>query len=76
LKKLTAVSFEQITRVLQLTDQLGISRELVEIPLSPSSPGTVQKLANGKLEIVVDSEVPFDEWLSLLEGKIKAVLQS
>lgn len=71
-----AVSFEQITRVLQITDQMEISRELVEIPLSPASPGTVQKLANGKLEIVVDSEVPFDEWLSALKGKIKTVLQS
>ena len=69
-----AVSFQQITKVLELTDQLDISREWVEIPLSPATPGTVKKLANGKLEIVVDAEVPFDEWLSSLEGKIKTVM--
>ena len=69
-----AVSFQQITKVLELTDQLEISREWVEIPLSPATPGTVKKLANGKLEIVVDAEVPFDEWLSSLEGKIKTVM--
>lgn len=74
--KQTAVSFEQITRVLELTDRLEISREWVEIPLSPANPGTVKRLDNGKLEIVVDSEVPFDEWLNSLENKIKAVLQS
>jgi hypothetical protein len=74
--KLSAVSFEQITRVLELTDQLEISREWVEIPLSSANPGTVKKLPNGKLEIVVDSEVPFDEWLKSLEDKIKAVLKS
>jgi len=74
--KLSVVSFEQITRVLELTDQLEISREWVEIPLSPANPGTVKKLLNGKLEIVVDSEVPFDEWLKSLEDKIKAVLKS
>jgi len=36
----------------------------------------VKKLLNGKLEIVVDSEVPFDDWLKSLEDKIKAVLKS
>ena len=71
---LQAVSFQQITKVLELTDQLEISREWVEIPLSPATPGTVKKLANGKLEIVVDAEVPFEEWLSSLEGKIKTVM--
>ncbi len=76
MNKLSVVSFEQITRVLELTDQLEISREWVEIPLSPANPGTVKKLLNGKLEIVVDSEVPFDEWLKSLEDKIKAVLKS
>ena len=74
--RLRAVSFEQITRVLELTDQLEISREWVEIPLSPANPGRVKKLPNGKLEIVVDSEVPFDQWLNSLEDRIKAVLQS
>ncbi len=74
--KLTAVSFQQITRVLELTDRLEISREWVEIPLSPANPGSVKKLANGKLEIVVDSEVPFNEWLNSLEEKIKTALHS
>jgi len=72
--KLQAVSFQQISRVLELTDQLEISREWVEIPLSPANPGTVKKLPNGKLEIVVDSEVPFEDWLKSLEDKIKAVI--
>ena len=76
MSKLTAVSFEQITRVLELTDQLEISREWVEIPLSPANPGTVKKMPNGKLEIVVDSEMPFEEWLSSLKDKIKMVMES
>lgn len=76
MSKLTAVSFEQITRVLELTDQLEISREWVEIPLSPANPGTVKKMPNGKLEIVVDSEVPFEEWLSSLKEKVKMVMGS
>lgn len=70
---LSVVSFQQITAVLELTDRLGLSREWVEIPLSPASPGSVRKLPNGKLEIVVDADRPFDEWLGGLEENIRKV---
>ncbi|MBM4122748.1 MAG: hypothetical protein FJ249_09180 [Nitrospira sp.] len=68
---LQMVSFKQINQILELTDRLGLSREWVEIPLSPASPGLVRKLTNGKLEIVVDADLPFDQWLASLEGQIK-----
>lgn len=68
------VSFQQISQILELTDQLGLSREAVEIPLSPANPGHVQKLPNGKIEIVVDANLPFEEWLGALEGKLQQVL--
>ncbi|MGH2360874.1 MAG: hypothetical protein ACRDGM_10095 [bacterium] len=67
---LQAVSFKQINAILELTDRLGLSREWVEIPLSPASPGVVRKLSNGKIEIVVDADAPFDQWLTGLETKI------
>ncbi len=70
---LTAVSFQQISRILDLTDTLGINREWVEIPLSPESPGIVRKLPNGKLEIIVDADQPFDVWLGSLEQQIRRV---
>ena len=72
--KMQAVSFQQISQILELTDQLNISREWVEIPLSPESPGIVKKLANGKLEVVVDADIPFDEWFPSLEKKIQTVM--
>lgn len=71
---LSMVSFKQITAILELTDRLGLSREWVEIPLSPASPGTVRKLPNGKLEIVVDADAAFEEWFPTLEPRIKDVL--
>ena len=70
---LDAVSFQQISRILDVTDALGLDREWVEIPLSPENPGIVRKLPNGKLEIVVDSEQPFDQWLGSLEQHIRRV---
>ena len=68
---LSVVTFKHISEILTLTDRLGLNREWVEIPLSPESPGRVTKLPNGKLEIVVDSQEPFDQWLASLEGRIK-----
>jgi len=69
-----AVSFQQISQILELTDQLDISREAVEIPLSPERPGVVRRQANGKFEIVVDADVPFAEWLATVPKKIQALL--
>lgn len=67
---LDTVSFQHITRILEVTDELDISREAVEIPLSPASPGVVRRLPNGKLEIVVDADLPFDDWIQTLPEKI------
>lgn len=69
-----AVSFQQISQILELTDELEISREAVEIPLSPESPGVVHRLANGKIEIVVDAGVPFEEWLLTVTSKVQALM--
>lgn len=70
---LQVVSFQQISRILEVTDALGLNREWVEIPLSPEIPGVVRRLHNGKLEIIVDAEQPFDQWLSTLPHHIQQV---
>ena len=73
---LDAVSFQQISRILDVTDALGVDREWVEIPLSPEHPGIVRKLPNGKLEIIVDAGQPFDDWLGTLEQHSRRVQAS
>jgi len=70
---LSMVTFKHIHQILELTDRLGLSREWVEIPLSPANPGLVRKLPNGKLEIVVDETLPFEQWLASLEAEIHKV---
>ena len=67
------VSFAQINRILELTDELKLDREWIEIPLAASSPGNIRKLSNGKIEIVVDADVPFDEWLAAARQRIQQV---
>ena len=71
---LNMVSFKQITQILELTDRLGLNREGVEIPLSSETPGVLRKLPNGKLEIVVDADQPFEEWLDSIEARITATM--
>jgi len=68
---LDVVSFKHISRILEVTDSLGLNREWVEIPLSPESPGLVRRLTNGKLEIIVDADQPFDDWLGSLPTHIQ-----
>jgi hypothetical protein len=66
------VSFAQISRILELTDSLGLNREWVEIPLAPERPGLVRRLPNGKLEIIVDADRPFEDWLETLPAQIRS----
>jgi hypothetical protein len=68
---LRAVTLIEIEKIFDVLERLGISREAVEIPLAPKRPGSVRRLPNGKLEIIVDSETPFETWLTELESMIK-----
>ena len=67
------VSFAHISRILGVTDSLGLNREWVEIPLSPERPGVVRRLTNGKLEIIVDADQPFEDWLASLPQHIQRI---
>jgi len=68
---LTAVTLREIERIFEILDRLGISREAVVIPLKPTHPGGVQRLANGKFEIRVESETPLEDWLEELERLLR-----
>ena len=67
------VQLTQIERIFEILDRLAISREAVIIPLRPQGAGSVKRLSNGKLEIIVPADLSFDEWYASLEGVIKNV---
>jgi hypothetical protein len=69
---LEAVTLKEIEAIFAVTDAMEISREALVIPLSPGRPGRVRRLPSGKLEIVVDAEVPLPEWLRGLPALIRA----
>ncbi len=68
---LTAVTLTEIEKIFTVLERLGISREAVVIPLRPAVPGAVRRLPNGQFEIIVEAEVPIDEWLPTLERELK-----
>ena len=71
---LKAVTLKEIERIFEITDALGISREALVIPLRTETPGRMAIDKAGKLEIVVDRELAFDEWLSRLEPAIRSLM--
>jgi hypothetical protein len=71
---LKAVSLKEIEQIFAVTDALGLSREALLIPLRTESPGRMKVHGNGKLEIVVDRDGDFAEWLGGLEARIRALM--
>jgi hypothetical protein len=68
------VQLAQIERIFEILDRLAISREAVVIPLRPQGEGSVKRLSNGKLEITVPADLPFEQWYVSLEGAIRHVM--
>ena len=67
---LEEVTIKEMTAIFAVTDAMGLSREMLVIPLLPRRPGRVRKMPNGKIEIVVDSE-DFEGFVSGLETEIR-----
>lgn len=71
---LKAVTLKEIERIFSVTEPLGLSREAVVIPLRTEHPGKVSLRRDGKLEIVVDRDQDFDDWLKGLRARIEALM--
>lgn len=69
---LDVVTMKEIDAIFEVTDGLGIHREMLVIPLGPESPGRVRRMPSGKLEIIVDAERPVEEWVKELPRLIAA----
>jgi len=73
---LTVVTLREIERVFEILAELGLSREAVVIPLKPAHPGRVAMRADGRLDIVLDSQAPLDETLAVVREQIVAILET
>ena len=71
---LKAVTLKEIEKIFAVIEPMGISREAIVIPLRTESPGRVNIDKAGKLEIIVDRDADFDEWVKGLEAKIREAM--
>jgi hypothetical protein len=71
---LKAVTLKEIERIFSITDAMGISREALVIPLRTESPGRLRLIKDGILEIVVDRDRNFEDWLTALEPAIRQLM--
>ncbi len=72
---LKAVTLKEIERIFAVIDPMGISREAVEIPLRTEHPGRISILKNGKLEIVVERDGDFEDWIKNLGAQIRDLMK-
>jgi hypothetical protein len=72
---LKAVGMKEIERIFEVIDPMGISREAVVIPLRTEHPGRISIMKNGKLEIVVERDADFDQWIKGLGAQIQDLMK-
>ena len=68
------VTFPQIEQILEILDDRDINRELIEIPLGCRDPGSITKIGNGKIRVVVPASGLFDDWVEASEAAILEAL--
>ncbi|HEY6419344.1 MAG TPA: hypothetical protein VIX59_10100 [Candidatus Binataceae bacterium] len=71
---LKSITLKEIELIFAVTDPMGISREAIVIPLRTEHPGRMSIQKDGKLEIVVERESEFGEWLTGLGTRIRELM--
>jgi hypothetical protein len=72
---LKAVTIKEIERIFAVTDPMGISREAIVIPLRTEHPGRISIMKDGKLEIVVERDGDFEEWITTLGAELERLMK-
>ena len=67
------IGMEDMFLIFEVTDALGIDREMVSVPLGKEDPGVVRLLDTGEVEIVVPASVPLEEWTDTLKAELIAL---
>ena len=65
------IGMREMGAIFSVTDDYGIDRESISVPLEKTDPGDVIGLPGGELEIVVPLTVDIDDWLSTLKSRLE-----
>lgn len=61
---------QEIKRILEVVDDLGLHREAVLVPLDTAGEGRVRLMEPGKVEIVAPEEGDFESWVAGLRDRL------
>ena len=67
------LSAEQVERIYRVTDQLGLSRDWVVVPLNAADQGVEMLHPDGKLLIRPPRGTGFDSWLAGLRERLEGL---
>ena len=62
------IGMDDMMAVYEITDQFGIDRETISVPLEKEGDGAVSRQPDGALEIVVPATSTTREWLPALKA--------
>lgn len=74
------ITMEDMAAVYEVTDELGIDRESINVELGKEDPGAWGKGEGGMMkreviEITLPATTPLDEWLPVLHEGLSALLK-
>ena len=61
-----------MNRVFEVTDEMPLSREAIQVPLVMQGEGKVERLKNGRFEITLPDTDDLGPFLSVLAGRLLA----
>ena len=67
------IGMREMNAVFSVTDDFGIDREIISVPLEKQGNGDVRRLPNGEIEIVVPMAMPIESWLGTLRSGLEAL---
>ena len=67
------IGMREMNAVFSVTDDFGIDREIISVPLEKQGNGDVRRLPNGEIEIVVPMAMPIESWLDTLRSGLEAL---
>ena len=64
------IDMKDMMSLYEITDQFGIDRELIEVPLEKDGDGAINILDNNRLQVIIPSNISIDRWLTTLENTL------
>ena len=67
------IDMQDMDQIFSVTDPLGIHRESVRVELTKEDPGSIQRTANGMIEITVPESGTVEEFSQRLQAELEAM---